>query len=107
MMSSRVEDFQVNLKLECLVLQKKLQLPFTVTIDRRTVAFVQKRLVGVTVFEEWKDGEGAPSQMREAAVDTMIDSLKRIITKPLPSRAKPQLAVRKDGSIWFVEDADA
>ena len=71
------------------------------TVDRRTVAFVQKYLIGVKIYEEWKDGEGSTSDAkRRSAVEEMLKSIKGRV--PRAPRPKPALEVRKDDAkAWW------
>jgi hypothetical protein len=77
-----------------------------VTVDKRTVAFVQKRLRGVKIYEQWKQGEGSVTDAKRDAVEEMLNSIKN--RKPRAARPKPALEVRKDdskgASWWYIHE---
>ncbi len=77
-----------------------------VTVDKRTVAFVQKRLRGVKIYEQWKQGEGSVTEAKKKAVEEMLNSIKS--RQPRAARPRPTLEVRKDdskgASWWYIHE---
>jgi hypothetical protein len=77
-----------------------------VTVDKRTVAFVQKRLVGVKIYEQWTQGEGSVTGAKQEAVEEMLKNIKS--REKRSPRPKPTLEVRKDdskgASWWYIHE---
>ena len=69
-------------------------------VDRRTVAFVKKFLLGVQIFTEWKDGEGIRSEQRESAVTRILKSLQNQTQKLL--RPSPKIHVHEESSRFYI-----
>jgi hypothetical protein len=81
--------------------------PQRVSVDRRTLAFVHRYLLGVKIYEEWQQGEGSTGDARRAAaVEEMLSSLRT--RRPRAPRPKPALEVRKDdskgGDWWYIHE---
>jgi hypothetical protein len=77
-----------------------------VTVDRRTVAFVQKHLRGVKIYQEWQLGEGSVTEAKKKAVEEMLQSIKN--RQPRSPRPSPILEVRKEDSKgddwWYIHE---
>ena len=79
--------------------------PQRVSVDRRTLAFVHRYLLGVKIYEDWQDGEGWTGEARLGrAVDEMIASLQGRTAGP--GRTAPKLEVREDPAkgCWYVHE---
>jgi hypothetical protein len=75
-----------------------------ITVDKRTLTFVRKWFFGIKLYEQWKDGEGAWSKERQAAVEEMLKSVRAQHQDSdfESDRSVPSLKVDKEGGSWFV-----
>ena len=89
-------DTSQNLEVSVLDHQDK---EVKVIVDRRTLAFVRNRLLGVKLYTQWQDGEGNLTKERWSAVEEMLKSV-RVLERD--KGHAPNLQVDQEGGSWFV-----